>query len=264
MNLGFIGAGNMASAIIKGIINANYMDAKNINVYDVDTNKLKELNADLKINIMENNEELIAQSDIIILAIKPNMFDKVLKDLKNNFKNKTVVSIAAGLQLEDLENILSKDDAIIRVMPNVNVSINKGVSAITSNENVKQEDINIVMDIFNSVGKAYQMDEKDFRAFTGIAGCSPAYAYLFIDSLARAATKNGIPKDLATEIAAHAVLGSAQKIIESDENPWGLIDQVCSPGGTTIAGLLKLEEEGFMNAIVQCIDETIKKDKELS
>lgn len=149
-------------------------------------------------------------------------------------------------------------------MPNVNAMIGKGAAAVCGNTFASEEQIEYVLQMFQAVGLAWRLPEKDFSNFTALAGSSPAYAYLFIDSIARAGVKNGLSKELCTEIAAQAVLGSAQMILESGENPWTLIDSVCSPGGTTVAGLLALEEEAFISTIVKGIDATIVRDQELN
>lgn len=266
MKIGFIGTGNMASAIILGAVKSNFIPGKDIYLYDVFTQKAQELSNEIDGNACATAIEAIKEVDIVFLAVKPNMIEKVLADLKEEIVNqkKIVVSIAAGTTIDKLEKNLSKQTPIIRVMPNVNAMINLGAAAVTGNTASNSEQVHYIIDLFASIGKAWEVEEKDFSTFTALAGSSPAYAYLFIDSLARAGVKHGIAKDKALQYAAQAVLGSAQMILDSNENPWTLIDRVCSPGGTTVAGLLKLEEEAFLATVVKGIDATIARDEELS
>ncbi|MDR2832823.1 MAG: pyrroline-5-carboxylate reductase, partial [Streptococcaceae bacterium] len=176
-----------------------------------------------------------------------------------------LISIAAGKTLENLEEMVGHPKvSIIRVMPNVNVQIGLGASAVTGNEASSENQIDFVLNLFSSVGKAWIVPEKDFSAFIAMAGSSPAFTYLYIDSLARAGVKHGLTKEKALEYAAQATLGSAAMILESKENPWSLIDRVSSPGGTTVAGLLALEDQAFLSTVVKGVDATIARDVELS
>ncbi|MFD1899147.1 pyrroline-5-carboxylate reductase [Enterococcus termitis] len=266
MKIGFIGTGNMAGAIVQGIVAKNFVKGKDVYLFDVLTDKVKELAAQVDGNVCSSAGEVIEQADAIVLSVKPNIIQKVVEETKTVVleKKPLLISIAAGTTLEKLEGLVGTSTLpIIRVMPNVNAMIGLGAAAVAGNQNASKEQVQYVIDLFNAVGKAWQVDEKDFSAYTALAGSSPAYAYLFIDSLARAGVKHGLTKDKALEYAAQAVLGSAKMIMESEENPWTLIDRVCSPGGTTVAGLLALEEEAFIATIVKGIDATVARDEEM-
>lgn len=267
MKVGFVGTGNMASAIIKGMIHTEHTKAEHIYVFDVDTEKMHGFVGETGTNACESSEEVVKRSDIVMLAVKPNQFKAVLSPLKELIKDKNplIVSIAAGTSIEKIQSLLEAENnlAIIRVMPNVNAMIGEGAAAVCGNQAASQEQINFALGMFNAIGKAIELPEQHFSTFTAIAGSSPAYAYLFIDSLARGAVKNGLPKDLANKIAAQAVLGSAKMILESDEDPWVLINRVCSPGGTTVAGLVALEDHAFISTVIKGVDATIKRDEEL-
>lgn len=265
MKIGFIGTGNMATAIIKGVVDQKTMSPKNIFAYDVLADKLDFLAKEFGFQACRSGLEVIQNVDAIVLAVKPQILSGALSDLRDEIKNtkKLVISIAAGTTLEKLQKELGDETPIVRVMPNVNLMVGEGTAAVCGNAQATQEQIQFVLNIFQSAGTAIQLEEKDFSNFTAIAGSSPAYAYLFIDSIARAAVKHGLPKEVATKIAAQAVLGSAKMIKESKETPWELIDKVCSPGGTTVAGLLALEENRFIATVVSGIDATIKRDKEI-
>ena len=267
MKIGFIGVGNMASAIVKGIVAHGFIAGNQIIAYDHHPEKLTNMVNEYQIHLAQNEAEVIDLADYVLFAVKPNvllpLIEKHQKQLVAN--HSVVLSIAAGTTLAQLEHALGENQQlpVIRIMPNVNVMVGLGAAAICGNTHATKEQLDLVLEMFNAVGKAWFVAEKDFSNFTAIAGSSPAYAYLFIDTLARAAVKHGLPKQLSTEIAAQAVLGSAKMILESEENPWGLIDKVCSPGGTTVAGLLAMEENNFMTSIIKGIDATIQKDQEM-
>jgi pyrroline-5-carboxylate reductase len=267
MKIGFIGAGNMAGAVMKGIISKGFIRPEDIYVFDVETDKLNEFTIETGSNACRSNEELVSKVDVVVLGVKPNAISKVLPPLRSTIVNKRplIVSVAAGTTIEKIHGLIDKNIPIpiIRVMPNVNAMIGEGMSAICGNEEVNQEQIDYILNMFNSVGLAIELEEAYFSIFTAISGSAPAYAYLFIDSLARGALKAGMTKEQATFVAAQTVLGSAKMILESNEAPWVLIDKVCSPGGTTIAGLCALEEGNFISTVVKGVEATIKRDQEM-
>lgn len=258
----------MASAIVKGIVAKEYVSGQSIYLYDVKADKVRELADHVGANQCSTNRELIEAVDVVVLSVKPNLIGQVLQETRSAIikKKPLLVSIAAGTPSDKIYRFLQTDQEIpiVRVMPNVNVMVGKGATAVCGHHFATEDQVDYVLRMFQSVGSAWKLAEQDFSNFTALAGSSPAYAYLFIDSIARAGVKHGIPKDLANEIAAQAVLGSAQMILEGGENPWTLIDQVCSPGGTTIAGLLALEEQAFISTVVKGIDATIAKDREMN
>lgn len=277
LKIGFIGAGNMSSALIRGIFSKETNVAPaNIFVFDRHPEKINLLEKELNIKPSANVLELVENSNLIVLAIKPNGLADLISEIANHLSleqltKKIFISIAAGYSLENLTKLfinaqktLNNDNLkIARFMPNMNVAIGQGASALTS-QNLTAEEVALIKDIFANTGKIWQILEKDFVTFTALAGSSPAFIYMFIDSLAKAAVKHGIKKDQALEIAIQAVLGSAMTLEQTTKHPYELIDQVCSPGGTTIAGLVDLEKHNFSADIVSCIDKTIKKDKKLN
>ncbi|MDE6182255.1 MAG: pyrroline-5-carboxylate reductase [Eubacteriales bacterium] len=266
MKIGFLGIGNMGSAILKGILK-NGIDANEIYAYDVDKERLNKIKSELNINICFTYESLINSIDCIILAIKPNIFKNVLKEIAPILKanNTLIVSIAAGLEINSIKEMLNNKFApIIRIMPNINAEICMATSAYCYSEEVGEEELDEVVSYFEKIGSIYYIEEEKFSIFTAIAGCSPAYVYLFIDSLAKGAQKMGLPKKLALEIATNAVIGSANMINKSSKHPWELIDNVCSPGGTTIEGICTLEENNFQQTIVKAVENSIIKDNKLN
>lgn len=264
MKIGFIGAGNMTSAIVKGMVQAGHSQ-EDIYISNRSVEKLERLTKETRTVACYSNAELVSKVDVVVLATKPNIFETLLAELAPDFAkyNPLIVSIAAGKTLDQLQQLIGAESAarIVRVMPNLNVQVGEGMSAVCGNEHVSQEEIRYVMSVFQSIGEAVDIKESDFSAFSAIAGCSPAFAFMFIDSLARAAVKYGIPKELATKIAAQAVRGSSKMVLESDDSPWDLIDQVSSPGGTTIEGVLALEEHGLSTAVTKAVDAAVEKDK---
>ena len=268
MKIGFIGTGNMATAIIQGIVEKEYIHGENVYLFDVLSDKVSTLSKKINGQACHSVEELIERVDVVVLAVKPTIVETIVGEAKEHILSKQplIVSIAAGTPLAKIYKFLNTDQAvpIVRVMPNVNATIGLGAAAVCGNQFASEKQVNAIVHLFEAVGLAWQVPEKDFSAFTALAGSSPAYAYLFIDSLARAGVKHGLTKELATQYAAQAVLGSAKMILASEENPWTLIDRVCSPGGTTVAGLLALEEEAFIATVVKGIDATIAKDQEMN
>ncbi|SFH76037.1 pyrroline-5-carboxylate reductase [Pisciglobus halotolerans] len=267
MKIGFIGIGNMASAIIKGLIASKQASPEDIYLTNTTPSKLAAFVEETGTQACQTNEELVATVDIVFVATKPAVFPELLKELSEAFSQHQplLVSIAAGISLQQLTQYVNSDQAlsIIRVMPNLNTQIGEGMAAICGNEHTTEEQMQTISTIFNAVGKAIRLPEKDFSVFSAIAGCSPAFAFLFIDSLARAAVKNGLSKSQATEIAAQAVLGSAKMILDGSHSPMDLIDQVSSPGGTTVEGVLALFDNHFVSAVVKAVDAATEKDQKM-
>lgn len=265
MSIGFIGCGNMASAIICGIIDNKAVKAKEVNVFDVYTPATDSIKAKYNINVFGNEEEIIKNSDTVVLAVKPNVLSSVLKKIDASLgdKDTLLISIAAGKSTEFIANKLTHDNRIIRVMPNINAKVSEAICAYTANAKATDDDKSLTEKIFSAVGKIIYLEENYFPLFGVLGGCTPALAYMFIDELARAGVKNGMKKDVALKISAQAVLGSAKMILESDEHPYELIDKVCSPGGTTIEAVTSLQESGFNSAIHKAVDKAVEKDSKL-
>lgn len=265
MNIGFLGIGNMGGSILKGFL-SNKIDGKNIFVYDIDNLKVEEFKQKFNINVCYNYEELVKNVDYLILAVKPDIILKVVEDLKDylNIYKPIIISIAAGISTNSIYKIINNDNiGIVRIMPNINAEISLATSAYCY-INIKDEHIEQVVNLFKSIGTVFYIPEEKFSIFTAIAGCSPAYVYLFLDSIAKGAQKMGLNKKDAIQIAIDVTIGSANMLKHSGKHPWELIDNVCSPGGTTIEGICTLEENNFQQSIVRAIENTIKKDISLN
>ncbi len=265
MSIGFIGCGNMASAIIKGITESGVIDGKDIFVYDTNAAVIENAAAKYSVSKCTSAKETVRLSDYVVLAVKPNILSSVLADINITLEESgaVLISIAAGKTIEFIRERLSHDNKIIRVMPNINAKVSCACTAYCANAEVTDSEKNEVEKIFGAVGEITELPESDFPLFGVLSGCSPAFSYMFIDALARAGVKNGMKKDAALKIAAQTVLGSAKMILESGIHPYELIDQVCSPGGTTIEGVVSLQSDGFESAVHNAVDRAINKDKKL-
>ena len=266
MKYGFIGAGNMAGTIIKGMtVGGGGFDGSDIYVYNRSRGKSEALEKVCGINVCDSSAEVIEASDVLVLAVKPKVLPEAVPPVKELIikKSPLVISIAAGKTIEYLEELISNEVPIVRVMPNINAKVGCSTSAYCASASVSDEQKKTVEALFSTVGSITEIPEKLFSIHGVIGGAAPAFAYLYIDALARAAVKAGMPKPQALELTAQTVLGSAKMVLESGEHPWALIDQVCSPGGTTIEGVCSLEASGFESALHKAFDAVYNKDKKL-
>lgn len=256
MKVGFIGVGKMASAIINGLKQTDH----DIIISGSTLNRSKEIADKLQVAYADSHQDLIDQTDFIILGIKPQLFETILTPL--TFKQ-PIMSMAAGLSLDRISQIVGNHLPLFRIMPNMNAQILQSTTAICYNKLVDPALFLSVKEMVDSFGSSFPIPEKDFDTFTALAGSSPAYIYLFIEAMAKAGVKNGMPKDMVLEIVSQTVAASAQQLLLGSERPPDLIDKICSPGGTTIAGLMELEKQGLTYAVSSAIDKTIDKAKTL-
>ena len=264
--LGFIGCGNMATAIINGALSSGFITGENVFVFDVDNAKTNALNEKYGVNICESAEDVVSSTAVTVLAVKPQVFPEVLPKIADSvLENGTaIVSIGAGKTLNYIGSFLDDDAKIVRVMPNINARVGASMSGVCGNKNVNEALLEFVKELCRSFGEVIELSEDMFSLFGVIAGCSPAYSFMFIDSMAREAVKNGMNKKDALKICAQAVFGSAKTILEDeDANAWALINSVCSPGGTTIEGIAVLENEGFDKTVMNAVKASLEKDKKL-
>lgn len=266
MEIGFIGVGNMGLAIIKGLIRNDFVAAEDIHCYNRTYHKLDKVVDELNVTPHKTIDELIDNVSLLVLAVKPQNFDQILREYHEKIVKKgcIVVSIAAGYSIEQLEEHLGKQVSIIRVLPTVAALVNESVSSVCANKAALKEEIAYVIEMFNAIGSTYQIDEKDIATFTSITGCALAFNMMYINALATAGVKNGLSKDMATKAAAESMLGSAKMFLQSNEHAESIVDKVTSPGGTTIAGVAKLHELAFTSTVIQAAEATIQKDKEIS
>ena len=261
--IGFIGGGNMASAIIGGVISSSCANSEDILVYDKNPDALNKLNTAYGIKSDYTLSD-VCSADILFLAVKPNVIYSVIDEIKDMVnENTAIVSIAAGQSIEKLSNAFNKSLKIIRVMPNTPALVGEGMSAVSVNSLVNEEDTNSVMTILKSFGKAEIVPETLMDTVTGVSGSSPAYVFMLIEAMADAAVLGGMPRNQAYTFASQAVLGSAKMVLELPNHPGELKDMVCSPGGTTIEAVKVLENDGFRSSVMNAIDACIKKSKSM-
>lgn len=265
MKLGFIGAGNMANAIIKGALSSGTAAPEDISVYDIDSAKTEACVRSCGVGACASVQELIACSDAVLLAVKPFNLKPLLAGIGSELKQKDplIISILAGTDINYIRSLLGFDAAIVRVMPNINATVGEAMSAYCPGERVTEAQEAYVQALCSSFGRAIKLSENYFPAFGVISGCSPAFVYMFIDELARSGVKIGLNKKQALEIVIQSVIGSARMIEESGEHPYELVDRVCSPGGTTIEGVTALREYGFDTAIDKAVSSAYEKDFKL-
>ena len=262
--IGFIGGGKMAEALAKGIINASLSSVDKIIASDVDKKRCQILEKDTGIKTTQENKKVTSESDIIILAVKPNIIGSILKELKNDITPKhLVVSIAAGIPLDFIESALNKGCRVVRVMPNTPCLVGETAAGYALGKAATQDDGELVGEILNAVGKSYLLEEKHLDAVTGLSGSGPAFVYTVIEALSDGGVKMGLPRDISTKLAAQTVLGSAKMVLESGMHTGELRDFVTSPGGTTIAGLHALEKGSIRNALINAVETATKKSKRL-
>ena len=261
--IGFIGCGNMAKAMITSIIKAELVAPQSVFASDGYQPSLDDAKARLVINTTMDNKEVVKSSDVIFLAVKPNIYDAVMQEIAPLVDGKLIVSIAPGKTLAYLENGLGKDTKILRTMPNTPAMVGEGVTAICPNNNVTKEDQEILETIIGTFGTVERIDEKLFDAVVAVSGSSPAYVFMFIEAMADAAVLQGMARDKAYRFAAQAVLGSAKMVLDTNKHPGALKDMVCSPGGTTIEGVAVLEEKGMRSAVIQAMNAVYYKSGKL-
>lgn len=265
MKIGFIGTGNMGSAMIKGLVTSEYVSGSDINVFDVNVEKSRELSEKYNVKPLQNEVEVVDNSDVTVLSVKPNIYNSVLEKIKARIdENKIIIVIAAGISIESVENIAGKDKKVVRIMPNTPAQVLEGMTAVTFNGNVKEEEKEVVFGILDSFGKSIEIEEKLMHTFTGIAGSLPAYVYMFMEALADGGVLEGMPRDKAYEIVAQTVKGSAEMLLKTGKHPGVLKDEVTSPAGTTIEAVNTLENGNFRGTVINAVRACVEKSKKMS
>lgn len=265
MKIGFIGLGNMATAMIGGMLNKGIVKPEEIigsSKTQLTSQKVKER---FDITTVINNVWVAGQSDILFLAVKPVFFPEVIAEIRDAVKpDALVVSIAAGRNLKYLKEAFGRPELkIIRCMPNTPALVMEGCTGVCAGEEVSQEDMDRVLMLLRSCGMASVVPERLMDVVVGVSGSSPAYVFMFIEAMADAAVAAGMPRKQAYEFAAQSVMGSAKLMLETGKHPGELKDMVCSPGGTTIQAVKVLEEKGMRAAVMDAIEACINKSKNM-
>ena len=265
MTYGFIGLGNMAAAILRGMAKAGVFAENALVGYNPSTAKVQALQSEMPLRACASAREVAAAADMIVLAVKPQVLPDVLPEIAPVVTaDKLVVTIAAGKPASYYEAALADGVPVVRVMPNIAARVGASASAVCGGKYAKDTHLELVRAMFRTVGEVYDLPEKHFPAFGALGGASGAFVFLYIDALASAGVKAGLPRAQAQAIAVQATLGGALLAQQSAEHPIALMDQVCSPGGTTIEGVHALKRLGFETAVQQAIDAIIEKDKRLA
>ena len=261
MKIGFIGCGNMAKAMMTGILSKGEIKKEDITASDASKTALEAVCERLGITAAPNNTETVKSSDIIIMAIKPIYMEEVVKEISPAVGEKLIVTLAPGKTLSWLHKTFGRDVKIIRTMPNTPAMVGEGMAALCKNEFVSDDEMNTVKSIFESFGKAEIVPETLMDAVCGVSGSSPAFVFMFIEAMADAAVAEGMPRAQAYKFAAQSVMGSAKLVLETGKHPGELKDMVCSPGGTTIEGVGVLESMGFRASVIEAVRAATEKSK---
>lgn len=262
--LGFIGCGNMAQAMLKGILAEGLRRPEEIIVSRRSEQELKRIRDEFGVHTTTDNKEVAAKSDLLVLAVKPFVFEEVISEIKDLVGEETlVISIAAGRTISNIEHLFGKTIRLARTMPNTPALVQEGAAGMCFNEAVTETDRQRAIRLFESFGMVAVVEEKMIDTVIGVSGSSPAYVFLFIEAMADAAVADGMPRAQAYELAAKSVLGSARMVLETGKHPGELKDMVCSPGGTTIEAVRVLEEKGFRSAVMEGQRACVRKAREM-
>ncbi len=267
LKVGFIGLGQMASALASGFLRAKIVEAANVYGFDVAEAACTKFAATTKANVCSSPNEVVAQADVLFLAVKPQYMAAALAPVKEALKDDParllVVSIAAGLPISYFENALYSEIRLARVMPNTPCLVGQAASGFALNKNASEADSAIVKSFLETVGVAFELPEAQLNAVTGLSGSGPAYVFMAIEALADGGVKMGLPRPIALALAAQTLKGSAEMYLQTKRHPGELKDAVTSPAGTTIAGVAALEERGFRSALIEAVERATIRSQEL-
>jgi pyrroline-5-carboxylate reductase len=261
---GFIGSGKMATALIRGMLKAGVSSPQQIRASDPVEEARRVLGGETGIGIADSNVEVVEQSDVVVLAVKPQSMASVHEQIRPALSQaKLIISIAAGITIETLQKGLGPDVRIIRVMPNTPALVGEGASAYALGPGVREDEEALVRTCLNSVGRSVRVPELQLDAVTGLSGSGPAFVYVMIEALSDGGVRMGLPRETATILAAQTVLGAARMVLETGLHPGLLKDQVTSPGGTTIAGLHALERGKVRGDLIDAVEAATRRSAEL-
>ncbi len=262
--IGIIGIGNMGTALLKGLISSKTESCENILIFDTNQELLEERVKEFKVESAQSNTTLVRDSKYIILAVKPQVINKLLEEIGSFLNdNNIIISIAAGVSISQIQKLIKKNVNIVRVMPNTPALIREGVSVICHDNSINPNDLDYIKGIFNAVGMVLELDEKYIDAVTGLSGSGPAYVFIIIEALSDGGVKMGLPRDIALKLAAQTVLGSAKMYLETKKHPGALKDMVTSPGGTTITALHKIEKGKLRATLISAVEAATLKSKNI-
>jgi len=262
-SLSFVGGGRMAEALISGVLSSKRYKADQVHVADPDTTRLDHLKRQYGVQISLTNHEAVVSGDVVVLAVKPQATAEVLRDIRDVLAKRLVISVVAGMQLRRIIEACGPQTRVIRAMPNMPAMIGEGMTALAIGPGVAENQVACARQIFESVGRVLPVDERFMDAVTGLSGSGPAYVFLMIEAMADGGVKMGLPRETASLLATQTVLGAARMVLETGQHPARLKDQVASPGGTTIAGLHRLEQGGLRGLLIDAVEAATKRSQEL-
>lgn len=258
--IGFIGSGNMASAIMGGIIKKGIFESQEIIASDMSEAARTKAHSTMGICVTDNNKEVVKEAEIVVFAVKPQFYAAVFEEVKELVREEQIVlTIAPGWSLHKIQEYLGKPHKIVRTMPNTPALVGEGITGVCHNEWVTEDDMERVMNVLTSFGRAELISEHLMDTVVSVSGSSPAYVFMMIEAMADAAVADGMPRQQAYTFAAQAVYGSAKMVLETGKHPGELKDMVCSPAGTTIEAVGVLEKKGFRSAIFECMRACVRK-----
>jgi pyrroline-5-carboxylate reductase len=258
--IGFVGAGKMAQAMIEGIVKSNIIPKENIIASAMTEKTLGKIKHNYNIVTTRHNKEVASAADILILAVKPDLHELIIEEIKSDIKqNAIIVTIAAGISLLDIERAFGTKVRVVRTMPNTPSLVGEGMTALCANDYLSEEEFAEVEHLFTAFGQTERLEEKLMDAVPSISGSSPAYVYLLIEAMADGGVRQGIPREKAYRLAAQAVVGAAKMVLETGIHPGELKDQVCTPGGATIEAVAALERNQFRGAVMTAMESCTKK-----
>ncbi|MCE5322837.1 pyrroline-5-carboxylate reductase [bacterium] len=263
--LAIIGAGAMGGAFAKGVISAGLFSPNDVTMADISKTRLDYVSGEWGVNTTTDISAAIADADIVLFALKPGVLLETLPELAKAVKDgQLIISIAAGVRLESIESEMPRGTAVVRTMPNTPCLIGAGAIGFARGRFAGDENVALAKRLFDAVGIAFEVPEKMLDAVTGLSGSGPAYVYVMIEAMADAGVRVGLPRNIALQLSAQTVFGSAKMVLESGEHPMKLKDQVTSPGGTTIAGMDALDKNGFRTALMEAVKAATKRSEELA
>lgn len=264
LTLGVIGTGNMGEALLRGALQSGAVDGSQVTIFDVNHEKAMRLGESLGVRAAASLTDLLRTADMFLLAVKPNVFGTLLRENRDAFYGKALISIAAGWSGERLQESLPDDTRVLRVMPNTPALVGEGMTVFEAGATLLPEEKEFAAKLFSAVGKVETVDPKLMDAVIGISGSGPAYVYMFIEALGDGGVRAGLPRDVSYKLAAQTLIGAAKMVEETGRHPGELKDMVCSPGGTTIEAVAALEKAGLRPAVLSAVEACYQKAREMN
>jgi pyrroline-5-carboxylate reductase len=264
-HIAFVGAGQMAEALAKGFLSKGIVQGKQVHAYDISEARRTLFADSLKVNVPDSNNSAVRVAEVVLLAVKPQYLISTMQSVDpSNWEGKLVVSIAAGITIDTLKSVLPASARVVRIMPNTPCLVGESASAIAVSQEATPEDQKVVESLFKTVGMTIAVEESYLDAVTGLSGSGPAYVFLTIEALSDGGVRAGLPRPVATKLAAQTVMGAAKMVLETGRHPGELKDMVTSPAGTTISGVHALEDHGIRAAFIDAVHKATLRSKELS